>query len=64
MDDVRYLPEAEAISKEFPGWDAWVGLRTQVWHGQLRTDALLVLLHDESAAGLRQKIGQWTKENS
>ena len=63
-DAITYLPEARAISEEFPGWEAWVGLRTEVWHGQLRTSTLLVLLHDESAAGLRQKIAQWTEENS
>lgn len=63
-DAITYLPEAQAISEEFPGWEAGVGLRTLLWHGQLRNDAGLVMLHAESPAGLRKKIAQWTEENS
>lgn len=57
-DEINYLPEANRIATDYPGWKAWTSLRGGQWHARL-SDAdgnPIVLLHDDSPAGIRAQI--------
>jgi len=59
--ELDYLPEAERIAAEYPGWRAWASLRARQWHARLNDDKgnPIVLLHDDSPAGLREQISRF-----
>jgi hypothetical protein len=62
MDEVKYVPEARKINDEFPAWDAWVSLIGGQWHARLKGSLPIVMMHDDSPAGLREQIVRYTKD--
>ncbi len=63
-NQVDYLPEAERINSDFPGWRAWTSLRGGQWHARLNDDQgnALVLLHDDNPQGLREQISKFRRD--
>jgi hypothetical protein len=57
-NELTYIPEAERIAQEFPGWRAWSSLRGGQWHARLNNDRgdALMLIHDDNPEGIRQQI--------
>jgi hypothetical protein len=48
--------QAAAIADEFPGWEAWVGLINGLWHARIVGAVPPVMVHAESADGIREQI--------
>lgn len=61
--DLHYLPEAQAIVKDYPDWEAWSSLVGKQWHARLKGAQPIVMLHDNSPAELRQQIKEYTEKN-
>jgi hypothetical protein len=51
--------EAAAIAAEFEGWQAWQGLVNQLWHARIVGASPPVMVHAESADGIREQIRQY-----
>jgi hypothetical protein len=47
--------QAAAIAKEFPRWRAWQGMNL-LWHARIPGSDPIVMVHDETADGLREQI--------
>jgi hypothetical protein len=52
--------QALAIAEEFPGWEAWVGLINGLWHARIVGAVPPVMVHAESADGIREQIQSYT----
>ena len=52
--------QAAAIADEFPGWEAWVGLINGLWHARIVGAVPPVMVHAESADGIREQIQAYT----
>jgi hypothetical protein len=48
--------QAAEIADEFPGWEAWVGLINGLWHARMVGAVPPVMVHAESADGIREQI--------
>ncbi len=48
--------QAAAIAEEFPGWEAWAGLVNGLWHARIVGAVPPVMVHAESADGIREQI--------
>lgn len=48
--------QAAEIADEFPGWEAWVGLINGLWHARIVGAVPPVMVHAESADGIREMI--------
>jgi hypothetical protein len=48
--------QAAAIAEEFPGWEAWAGLINGLWHARIMGAVPPVMVHAESADGIREQI--------
>jgi hypothetical protein len=62
--DLDYLPEAQAIAKDYPGWHAWSSLVGKQWHARLKGAQPVVMLHDNSPAELRRQIEEYVQKNA
>jgi hypothetical protein len=64
VTELDYLPEAQRIAAEFPGWRAWTSLRGGQWHARLNDDRgnPIVLLHDDNPEGLKDQISKFAKD--
>ena len=52
--------QIRALAEEFPGWEAWVGLINGLWHARRVGAVPPVMVHAESADGIRDQITRWT----
>ena len=52
--------QAAAIAEEFPGWEAWAGLVNGLWHARIVGAVPPVMVHAESADGIREQIEAYT----
>lgn len=52
--------QSAAIAEEFPGWEAWVGLINGLWHARIVGAVPPVMVHAESAEGIREQIQAYT----
>jgi hypothetical protein len=62
-NDLHYLPEAVAIRKDFPGWDAWASLIGGQWHARREGSTPPVMLHSDSSFDLREQIERYIARN-
>lgn len=51
-----YLPEVEALERDYPKWNVWVGLINGQWHARLRGATPPVMVHGDSPADIREEI--------
>jgi hypothetical protein len=51
--------EARAIAEEFPRWEAWSGFINGLWHARIVGAVPPVMVHAESADGIREQIRQY-----
>lgn len=58
VDQVKYMPEAERLNRDFPRWEAWVGLVNGCWHARLRGAVPPVMVHGDGAQDIREQIEQ------
>jgi hypothetical protein len=63
MTDIKYTPDAQAIADEYPGWEAWTGLIGGQWHARLKGSEPVVMVHDDSPAGIRDQIREYASRN-
>ena len=47
--------EIRALAAEYPGWEAWRSLNG-MWHARVIGSSPIVMLHDETAAGIGTQI--------
>jgi hypothetical protein len=52
--------QAAAIAEEFPGWEAWAGLINGLWHARIVGAVPPVMVHAETADGIREQIQAYT----
>ena len=52
--------QAAEIAAEFPGWEAWAGLVNGLWHARIVGAVPPVMVHAESADGIREQIEAYT----
>jgi hypothetical protein len=58
MDKITYLPAVEALNRDYPAWEAWVGLINGLWHARLKGATPPVMVHGDSAQDIREQIEQ------
>lgn len=51
--------DRRAIEEQFPGWEAWVSIKGGQWHARLKGSVPIVMLHDDTAAGLLAQVAEW-----
>ena len=59
QNEAKYLPEAQRLMAQFPGWDVWVSIIGGQWHARLKGATPPIMFHDNSAADLGEQIEQY-----
>jgi hypothetical protein len=55
-EEIKYLPEARRLMRDYPRWDVWTSIKAGTWHARLKGATPPVMFHDDNPTGLRDQI--------
>lgn len=55
--------EIASIAEDFPGWEAWAGLRNGLWHARRLGSTPPQMVHGNNPEDIREQIRLWIVEH-